>query len=215
MDGSDTGPARSGSHGPKPASSVTRTSFGNLLAGPPCHPDQAAMEDEQAFLDCVNVHAPSIRRFARRLTRNHADAEDVMQDTVMRALERRRELRDPGRLRAWLLAIARTCWLNSRRGLRSKLEVLHEDQRSVHELGSRGDLEREILDRSLTDDLLLALETLPEEWRQALWLREVEDLSYEEIARVLNCPLGTVRSRLARARAAAAACLGKGEPHGM
>jgi RNA polymerase sigma-70 factor (ECF subfamily) len=138
-----------------------------------------------------------------------------MQDTVMRALERRGELRDPGRLRAWLLAIARTCWLNSRRGLRSKLEVLHEDQRSWAELGSRGDLEKEILDRSLTDGLLMALESLPDEWREALWLREVEDFSYEEIARVQSCPLGTVRSRLARARAAAAACLGKGEPHGM
>ena len=173
------------------------------------------MEDEQTFLDCVNAHAPSLRRFARRLTGNHADAEDVMQDTLMRALEKRGELREPGRLRAWLLAIVRTCWLNSRRGLRSKLEVLCEGQCSGIEHGPRGDLEHEILDRSLTDGLLLALETMPREWRETLWLREVEDLSYEEIARVLDCPLGTVRSRLARARAAAAACLGRGETHGM
>ena len=81
--------------------------------------------------------------------------------------------------------------------------------------GGHGDLEREILDRSLTDELLRALETLPEEWRETLWLREVEDLSYEEIARVLDCPMGTVRSRLARARAAAAACLGNGDAHGL
>jgi len=173
------------------------------------------MEDEQTFLDCVNAHAPSLRRFARRLTRNHADAEDVMQDTFLRALEKRDELREPGRLRAWLLAIVRTTWLNSRRGLRNKLEVLHDGRSMVAEHGPRGDLEREILDRSLTDDVLLALDSLPEEWREALWLREVEDLSYEEIARVLDCPLGTVRSRLARARAAAAAWLNKGGPHGM
>ncbi len=83
----------------------------------------------------------------------------------------------------------------------------------VH-LGPRGDLEREILARSLTHDVLRAIETLPDEWR-ALLLRGVEGLSYEEIARVLNCPLGTVRSRLARARAAAAALLDKGETHGM
>ena len=173
------------------------------------------MEDEQTFLECVNAHAPSLLRFARRLTRNHADAEDVMQDTLLRALEKRGELREPGRLRAWLLAIVRTCWLNSRRGLRSKIEVLHERQPEPGEHSAGGDLEREILDRSLTDELLLALEGLPEEWRQTLWLREVEDLSYEEIARVLSCPLGTVRSRLTRARAAAAASLGKGEVHGM
>lgn len=173
------------------------------------------METEQTFLDCVSVHAPSLRRFARRLTRNRADAEDVLQDTLMRALERRAELRDPGRLRAWLLAIVRTSWLNSRRGLRNRLEVLDGERPGPGEDGARGDLEREILDRSFTDELLLALEALPEEWRRTLWLREVEDLSYEEIARVLDCPLGTVRSRLARARAAAAACLGRGEAHGL
>ena len=176
---------------------------------------RAPVQDDRAFMDCVNAHAPSLRRFARRLTRNHADAEDVFQQTLMRALEKRAELREPGRLRAWLLAIVRTCWLNSRRGLRSKLEVLRDGQSPGVEHGLSGDLEREILDRSLTDDLLLALEALPQEWRETLWLREVEDLSYEEIARVLDCPLGTVRSRLARARAAAAAWLAKGETHGM
>ena len=173
------------------------------------------MEDEQTFLQCVNAHAPSLRRFARRLTRNHADAEDVLQDTLVRALEKRGELREPGRLRAWLLAIVRTCWFNSRRGLRNKFEVLQRGQSPGVDLAPRGDLEREILDRSFTDELLRALETLPDDWRETLWLREVEDLSYEEIARVLNCPLGTVRSRLARARAAAAAFLGKEETHGM
>jgi RNA polymerase sigma-70 factor, ECF subfamily len=178
-------------------------------------PSRAPVQDEQAFMDCVTAHAPSLRRFARRLTRNHADAEDVFQQTLMRALEKRGELRDPAHLRPWLLAIARTSWLNSRRGLRNKLEVLEGGGALSTDEGARGDLEGEILDRSLTDELLLALDALPEEWRETLWLREVEDLSYEEIARVLGCPLGTVRSRLARARAAAAACLGKGGVHGL
>src|SRR5262249_3994950 len=132
-----------------------------------------------------------------------------------RALEKRGELREPGRLRAWLLTIVRTICLNSRRGLRNELEILQGTESLPAQRGAHGDLEREILDRSLTDELLLALEALPEEWRETLWLREVEDLSYEEIARVLDCPLGTVRSRLARARAAAAAWLVKGETHGM
>ena len=81
--------------------------------------------------------------------------------------------------------------------------------------GLRGDLEREILDRSFDDELLAALDTLPRDWREALWLREVEELSYEEIATVVGCPLGTVRSRLARARAAMASRLGNGAEHGL
>jgi len=176
---------------------------------------RAPVEDDQAFMDCVNAHAPSLRRFALRLTRNHADAEDVLQQTLMRALEKRSELRDPAHLRPWLLAIARTSWLNSRRGLRNKLEVLDGGKSLPAHAGPSGNLEHEILDRSFTDELLRALDALPEEWRETLWLREVEDLSYEEIARVLNCPLGTVRSRLARARAAAAAWLGRGDAHGL
>ena len=176
---------------------------------------RAPVQDDRAFMDCVNAHAPSLRRFARRLTRNHADAEDVFQQTLMRALEKRSELRDPAYLRPWLLAIARTSWLNSRRGLRNKLEVLEGGRSLPVAEGLSSNLEQEILDRSFTDELLLALDALPEEWRETLWLREVEDLSYEEIARVLDCPLGTVRSRLARARAAAAAWLGRGGAHGL
>ena len=98
---------------------------------------------------------------------------------------------------------------------RQKLEVLEGGRSLPVAEGLSSNLEQEILDRSFTDELLLALDALPEEWRETLWLREVEDLSYEEIARVLDCPLGTVRSRLARARAAAAAWLGRGGAHGL
>ncbi len=65
-----------------------------------------------------------------------------------------------------------------------------------------GDLERELLRGSLSDELSAALDALPEDQREALWLREVEELTYEEIAAVQGCPVGTVRSRLARARSA-------------
>lgn len=178
-------------------------------------PKDLPVRDEQPFIDRLSAHAPALLRFARRLTRNHADAEDVLQETLVRAVARRAELRSPDQLRAWLLAIARTSWLNSRRGLRNKMEVVESGSPRPAADGFRGDLEREILDRSLSDELVAALDTLPDEWREALWLREVEDLSYEEIARVVDCPVGTIRSRLARARAALAACLGKEESHGL
>ena len=173
------------------------------------------LADQRTFIERVSAHAGALRRFARRLTRNSADAEDVLQDTLVKALEKRGELRDPSQLRAWLLAIVRTTWLNSRRGLRHKLELLEGDGESPEPRGLRGDLEREILARSFDDELLVALDTLPRDWREALWLREIEELSYEEIAAVVGCPLGTVRSRLARARSALASRLGRGEDHGL
>jgi RNA polymerase sigma-70 factor, ECF subfamily len=173
------------------------------------------VRDQRTFIERVSAHAGALRRFAHRLTRNPADAEDVLQDTLVSAMEKRDELRDPGQLRAWLLAIVRTSWLNSRRGLRHKLELLDGGAGHPRAAGVWGDLEREILDRSLDDELVSALDELPDEWREALWLREVEELSYEEIAAVVGCPLGTVRSRLARARAAMASRLGEGADHGL
>ena len=111
------------------------------------------MEDEQTFLDCVNAHAPLAPEVRQAPDRDHADAEDVMQDTLVRALEKRGELREPGRLRAWLLAIVRSCWLNSRRGLRNKLEVLCGRSVPGVDLAPRGDSwNGKSLTRTLTDD---------------------------------------------------------------
>lgn len=177
---------------------------------------ERAKPGEGTFAGEVSGHAPALRRFVRRLARDAAEAEDVVQEALMRALEKGGELRDPRLLKPWLFAIARTTWLNSRRGLRHRLEVLEGgsggDDDASH---PRGDLEREIVDRSLSDEVAAALDALPQDWREALWLREVEDLSYEEIARVVECPVGTVRSRLARARAAMASRLGEEARRGV
>lgn len=169
-----------------------------------------AAEDEQAFLERVQAHAPALRRLAERMSGSRADADDVLQETLVRALERRTELRDARHLRSWLFAITRSVSLNARRGLRNALEVLEGGlSPSAGETRPGGNLEAEILDRSLSDELVTALEALSHEHREALWLREVEDLTYEEIAQVVGCQVGTVRSRLARARAALASRLGK------
>lgn len=167
------------------------------------------ISSERAFLDRARAHLPELLRFARRLARNAADAEDLVQETLVRALAKRADLRDATQLKPWLLAVERTTWLNSRRGLRQRLEVLDGGLSSQERREPAGDLEREILDRSMHDELLAGLEALPEEWREALWLREVEELSYEEIAGVVGCPIGTVRSRLARARAALAGSMSR------
>lgn len=153
------------------------------------------------ILDAIVRHVPSLLRMGRRLTKNDAEAEDLVQETLVRAVQRRGELRDPTRLRAWLLTIERSVFLNSVRGLRPRLEVLDGGLFPAR-VELTGDLERELLAGSLSDELSAALDALPEEQREALWLREVEELSYEEIAGVQQCPVGTVRSRLARARGA-------------
>ena len=176
----------------------------------------ARAESERTFVARATEHLPALLRFARRLTRNTADAEDLVQETLMRAVEKRSGLSDAAQLKPWLLSIERNTWLNSRRGMRNRLEVLagglSAEERPPE---ATADLERELLDRSLDDALLAALDALPEEWREALWLREVEELSYEEIAAVASCPVGTVRSRLARARAALLARMGGARSHGL
>lgn len=154
-----------------------------------------------SFAEQLLTELPSLLRVARRLTRSEADAQDLVQSTVERAIERQTDLRDTDKLRAWLLRVQRSVLLNSGRGLRNRLEVLEGGRGDEGASVPQSNLETEILERSMTDELEGALDQLPSEWREALLLREVEELSYEEIAQIVGCPIGTVRSRLARARA--------------
>jgi RNA polymerase sigma-70 factor (ECF subfamily) len=151
-----------------------------------------------SFSERLLAELTSLLRVARRLTRSEADAEDLVQSTIVRAIERRSDLRDGERMRGWLLQVQRTVHLNRARGLARRLEIL-KGGLSESEQPSR-DLEAELTERGFADELDDALERLAPELRDALLLREVEGLGYEEIAEVQQCPVGTVRSRLARAR---------------
>lgn len=155
-----------------------------------------------SFIERLLAELPSLLRAARRLTRSEHDAEDLVQATVVRAIERSADLRDEDRMRAWLLRVQRSVLINARRGARQRLEVIEGGLGAEAKVEPRGDLEAEILDRGFADEVDGALGRLPPEWREALMLREVEQLSYEEIADVQACPVGTVRSRLSRARGA-------------
>lgn len=168
----------------------------------------------RTFIERALEHLPALRRVGRRLTGSTAEADDLVQETVARALERRDELRDPARLKGWLLAVQRTVYLNSRRNLRPRLEVLEGGLGKEAAPEPSADLEAELHAHTLSSGMKAALESLAPEWRDALWLREVEELSYEEIAQVQGCPVGTVRSRLARARGAMFDFLEKEKAHG-
>ncbi|MCE9668197.1 RNA polymerase sigma factor [Myxococcus stipitatus] len=168
----------------------------------------------RAFIERALEHLPALRRVGRRLTGSAAEADDLVQETFARALEQRGALREPARLKAWLLAVQRTVFLNSRRGLRPRLEVLEGGLGRALPPEPSADLEAELHALTLSTGMRAALDSLAPEWRDTLWLREVEELSYEEIARIQGCPVGTVRSRLARARLAMLDLLEKEKAHG-
>jgi len=154
---------------------------------------------------------------ARRLTRNDADAEDLVAESVTRAWRARDSLSDPAAFRAWMFRILHNTFLSDRRRARARpheerlLEERSEDDERQFSLFERlhqpfllwfGNPEQEFLDRMLRVDLERALAALPEHHREVVLLADVEGFKYGEIASALDLPIGTVRSRLARARSA-------------
>jgi RNA polymerase sigma factor (sigma-70 family) len=159
-------------------------------------PDKSTL---RRFERAVLPHLPAAYNLARWLTRNDHDAEDVVQEAYVRAL-RFFDGFHGGDSRPWLLAIVRhTCytWLQHNRGH----ELMTGFDEAIHSLDG-GAANPETLLLQLTNQLLLrqVLEELPVEFREVIILREFEGLSYKEIAAIADLPMGTVMSRLARAR---------------
>ena len=147
----------------------------------------------------LGPHIPALRRFARGLLRDADAADDLVQDCLMRAISRWHLPRDGNKLRAWLFAILYNLFVSDRRasGRRGGLAVPVEGwDRIVPPVDGR----RLAEDRLTWRDLMAGLEGLPAEQRAVVLLVGVEDLSYEEAAKVIGVPLGTVMSRLSRAR---------------
>lgn len=139
---------------------------------------------------------PRLRRFARWLTRDASSADDLVQSTLERALSRWDSRRDETALRPWVFAIAYRQFLDGKRRARRYASVL-ELFRSGPE-AEQPSVEREVIAQSTVQ----ALECLPDEQRHLLLWVSVEGLSYREVANLLEVPIGTVMSRLSRARAA-------------
>jgi RNA polymerase sigma factor (sigma-70 family) len=139
---------------------------------------------------------PGLRRYARALLRERAAADDLVQDCLERVIRRWHQRRVDGNVRAWVFTILRNLALNllkqrARRGAHLAIEDAGEDA-----FASAASQEDKLRHR----DLLRGLEGLTEDQRSVLLLVSVEDLSYAEAAQVLDVPLGTVMSRLSRAR---------------
>jgi RNA polymerase sigma-70 factor, ECF subfamily len=142
---------------------------------------------------------------ALRLTRNPADAEDLVQDTVVKALRFSDQFKPGTNLKAWLYTILHNTWRNRRRDAsRSTVDVdssLVDEAAGDSDGPTAADTPEQILLRSTLDaDLQAALDALPDAFREAVWLRDVEEFTYAEIAGMLGIPMGTVMSRISRGR---------------
>lgn len=148
---------------------------------------------------------PRLRRFARALTGQAADADDVVQIAVERALTRLDQFQAGTRLDAWLLSIVRNAWIDEARARsrRAKVFAPAEEGESV---GMDG--EAEVHAKLEANDVWAAMRKLPEDQREAVALVCVEGLAYREAAEALGVPIGTLTSRLARGREALQAMLG-------
>jgi RNA polymerase sigma factor (sigma-70 family) len=163
--------------------------------------------ERRAFEEVVSEHLDALYRTALRLCGGRrADAEDLLQDAVLRAFGRFGELREPDAARAWLFTILTRTNLNRLRARRRRAEMLasdlqeHEFEDALASWG-RAEAPDEQTDLGLTRErLAAALDELDEDLRSVVWLTDVEGFRQREVAEMLGIPEGTVASRLFRAR---------------
>jgi RNA polymerase sigma-70 factor (ECF subfamily) len=141
-------------------------------------------------------HLDAAYNLARWLSRSPADADDIVQDAMLRAFRAFDGFRG-GDARAWLLAIVRNCWLSAGRATRRRGHTMLDD--GMADAGP--DPEETAIQSGHQRRLEAMIARLPDDFREVLILREIQDMSYREIAEIIGAPIGTVMSRLARARA--------------
>jgi RNA polymerase sigma factor (sigma-70 family) len=153
----------------------------------------------RSFEEVVLPHLDAAFNYARWLTKNEADAEDVVQDAYIRALRFFSSLRGED-ARAWLLTIVRNTWYRRFPRRAGSPMTTVADGEADNRPDASLDPEAQLIQQQTVEQVRRALETLPTDFREVLVLRELEGLSYKEIAAIVGIPLGTVMSRLARAR---------------
>jgi RNA polymerase sigma-70 factor, ECF subfamily len=168
------------------------------------------MADRQQFTSEAMQYAPQLYSAALRMTRNRADAEDLVQDTYLRAWRGYAGYEEGTNLRAWLFRILTNSFINSYRAKQRRPQI--DDVEDVEDLylykGLRSSdpaarsAEDTLFEMFTDDEVKGALEALPENFRVPVLLADVEGFAYKEIAEMLDIPIGTVMSRLHRGRKA-------------
>lgn len=154
------------------------------------------------------AHAGSLYAVALRMTRRQADAEDLVQDTLLKAMRARHQFQVGTNLRAWLLRILTNTFINKyKRGVLERsllgaddLDPVSEGWTSTATLRALKDPEAHALRPLIEEEIRVAVDELPEDFRLAVLLVDMQELSYKEAADALGCPIGTVMSRLHRGR---------------
>lgn len=148
----------------------------------------------------ITLHMPSLRETARRLTRNHDEAEDLLQDTVVRAWKFWHRFQPGSNARAWLHRILMNTFINSYRKKRRERDLLRAAAEENRRVEAAQRAARQAREDGVGDEVGAALSTLPDEFRTVVEMVDLRDYSYREVAERLECPIGTVMSRLHRAR---------------
>jgi RNA polymerase sigma-70 factor (ECF subfamily) len=170
------------------------------------------MADRAHFTDLALEFMPSLYSAALRMPRSPSDAEDLVQETYLKAYRAFESFQEGTNLKAWLYRILTNTFINSYRAKKRRPEQTEldevEDLYLYRRLGgleaaaASRSAEEEVLDLFTDDEVKTALESLPEQFRIAVLLADVEGFSFKEIAEILDVPIGTVMSRLHRGRKA-------------
>ncbi len=170
---------------------------------PPPPPGTPVDEKRQSFEREALVHLDALYRVALRLTGNAADADDLVQETMLKAYRAWHQYEQGTNAKGWLLTILRHAFINEYRRRTRHPETVDLDAIepfAVFEDIQEEDPQGRFFDQIVDDEVLRAIDELPEQFREAIVLSDVEGMSYEEVARILSVPIGTVKSRLFRAR---------------
>jgi RNA polymerase sigma-70 factor (ECF subfamily) len=176
-----------------------------ITAGAMTDADRRRLFDEEMV-----PHMAAVRTLALRLCRNPDDADDLVQDTYLKAFRFLDSFTPGTNAKAWLMTICKNTFINKYRSeQRSGQTISYEEIEEFYETlrpdeVPQSDPFASQFDQLLDDQVLDALQSLPDEFRTVVILCDIEEMSYEEAAELLGCPIGTVRSRLHRARAALA-----------
>ena len=181
------------------------------------HSTEADMDNK--FSDALHDELPTMRRMARWLTGDPHRADDLLQDTLVLALRFRENFREGTNMRAWLIRVMRNRHISMLRRHKLERRILEAEGRhaltdwSIGAAGRRsmqrdGDVYN---DHGFSDPIVHAIDDLRPEFREAVWLCDVEGMSYADAANQISCPVGTVMSRLHRGRRALRRTLGSRE----